>query len=84
MFQTKIEALDVTLNGLSASCSSLRGETLSLNWDGPFLVNGEEQPLHDFKHYEGPFGVSELHAPQMDVNYAGYTLRLDFGLEYGR
>jgi hypothetical protein len=82
-FCQAVKALDVSLDGLSAACTTLRGETLSLAWEGPFLVNGQEQPLHGFKHYEGPFCVADLDAEQIDVNYAGYTLRLDFGLGDG-
>jgi hypothetical protein len=80
-FREKVQALEVTLDGLSATCHTLRGETLSLAWEGPFLVNGEEQPLHDFKHYEGPFCVADLHAEQMDVRYGEYLLRLHFDVE---
>jgi len=80
-FQRKVQALDIKLDGLSATCRTLRGETLSLAWDGPFLVDGEEQPLHGFKHYDGPFCVADLGAEQMDVRYGEYLLRLHFDVE---
>jgi hypothetical protein len=83
-FQREVQALDVRLDGLSAACHTLRGETLSLAWEGPFLVDGEEQPLHGFKHYDGPFCVADLGAEQMDVRYGEYILRLHFDVENER
>jgi hypothetical protein len=82
-FCQAVKALDVSLDGLSAACTTLRGETLSLAWEGPFLVNGQEQPLHGFKHYEGPFCVADLDAEQIDIHYGEYLLRLHFDVQDG-
>jgi len=79
-FQNKVLALDVDVQGLAVRCATLRGETLSFGWEGPLLVNGEEQPLADFKHYENPYCIAELPATQMDIRYDEYLLRLDFAL----
>jgi hypothetical protein len=80
-FQDKVLALDMTLSGLTARYTTLRGESIYFGWGGPLLVNGEAQPLADFKHYDGPYCVADLPASQMDIRYGEYLLRLSFDLE---
>ncbi|MDP2858715.1 MAG: hypothetical protein Q8P50_12155, partial [Bacillota bacterium] len=79
-FQEKVLALGVTFDGLSVSCDTLRGETLSFGWEGALVRNGQEQPLAGFKHYENPYCVADLPANQMQVRSGDYLLRLDFSL----
>jgi hypothetical protein len=77
-FQAGVLALDVKLEGLEATCETLRGETLSFGWTGPLRVNGEEQPITGFKHYENPYCVADLPASKMDIRVGEYMMRLDF------
>ena len=77
-FQEKVLALDVRLDGLSAECDTLRGERIAFGWDGPLTVDGEEQPLSGYRHYDGPFCVADLPAQQMDIGYGEYVVRLHF------
>ena len=77
-FQTKVKDLDVVLDGLTAECETLRGERVSFGWEGPLLVDGEEQPLSGFAHYDGPFCSAELPASQMEIRHGEYVLRLHF------
>jgi hypothetical protein len=77
-FQKKVLALEVNVEGLSVQCQTHRDDTLSFGWEGPFVVNGEEQPLDGFKHYDGPFCTAEVGASQMDINNGEYIMRLDF------
>ncbi|MCX7681255.1 MAG: hypothetical protein N2508_04710 [Anaerolineae bacterium] len=78
-FQDKILALEVTFEGLSVRCTTLRGDTLSFGWEEPLLRNGEEQPLAGFKHYENPYCTAELPATQMEIWWQDYLMRLNFG-----
>jgi hypothetical protein len=59
-----------------AQVKTARGETLSLAWEGPFEVNGTEQPLARDLHYDGPHCTAPWPASQMDVQYGDYTVRL--------
>jgi hypothetical protein len=77
-FQKKVLALDVQLEGLSATCETLRGDHLSFGWEGPFTVNEEEQALAGFMHYDGPFSITELPAQHMDIVYGEVAVRLHF------
>jgi hypothetical protein len=79
-FRNSILSLDVKFDGLSARCGTLRGQTLSFGGEGPLRVDGKEQPLSGFKHYDGPFCTADLPARQMDINYAEFLLQLDFDL----
>ena len=78
-FQRKVLALGVAFDGLSASCETLRGETLSFAWEGSLLRNGQTQPLAGFKHYENPYCIADLPCPEMVVRSGDYLLRLQFG-----
>ena len=77
-FQEKVLALDVHFEESGVRCSTLRGEALSFAWEGPLLVNGKEQPITGFGHYENPYCVADVPADQMDIHYGDYLLRLDF------
>ena len=77
-FQQKILALPVAFNHNSIACTTLRNETLSLAWDGPFLRNGLEQPLSGFKHYDSPFLTADYPCTQMDIAFGEDLLRLNF------
>jgi hypothetical protein len=78
-FQEKVLALNVTFDGLSVRCDTLRGETLSFGWAGPLLRNGREEPLAGFRHYENPYCIADLSSTQMEVRSENYLLRLSFG-----
>jgi len=80
-FQEKVLALDVSFEGPSVRCATLRGETLAFGWQGPLLRNGEEQPITGFKHYENPYCVAEYPAAQMDIRYGDQLMRLDFEVQ---
>jgi hypothetical protein len=78
-FQQAVLGLDVDLRALGVSCTTLRGESLSFAWEGPLTVDGTEQPISGFKHYESPYCTAELGDSQMDIQFNDYTMRLDFG-----
>ncbi len=80
-FQDKILKLDIQFEGLSVRCPTLRGDTLQFAWEGPFSVNGKEQPLSGFKHYENPYCTADWPADQMDIRFRSYSLTLDFSGE---
>ena len=77
-FQRAVLALDVRFENLSARCATLRGETLAFGWEGPLLVDGQEQPLAGFKHYDNPYCVAELGAAQMEIIFGDEVMRLNF------
>ncbi|HSR35301.1 MAG TPA: hypothetical protein VLY63_32425, partial [Anaerolineae bacterium] len=80
-FQEQVLALDVSFEGPSVHCATLRGETLAFGWQGPLLRNGEEQPITGFKHYENPYCVADYPAAQMDIRYGDQLMRLDFEVQ---
>lgn len=77
-FQQSILGLDVRMEGLSARCQTLRGDTLEWGWQGAFRRNGQDVPLTDWKHYDNPYCVMELGAPQMDIVLGEQAIRLHF------
>jgi hypothetical protein len=79
-FQQAVLALDARFEELSAHCATLRGETLTFGWEGPLLVNGQEEPLAGFKHYDNPYCVAELGAAQMEIGYGDEVMRLNFSV----
>jgi hypothetical protein len=79
-FQNKILALPVTCDGLAVSLVALRGDTVTFGWTGPFTINGAEQALRGFSHYESPHGTCDLGATGMDIQHGEWTLRLDLNM----
>jgi hypothetical protein len=77
-FLEKVRQLQFEVQGLTVQFATLRGDAVSFGWETPLLVNGEEQPLDEFKHYDGPFCTTEVGAPQMDINNGEYVMRLNF------
>jgi len=51
---------------------------LTFGWEAPLTVNGEEQPLHGFLHFDNPFTQVPLPCEKMEVRTEDYLLRLDF------
>jgi hypothetical protein len=78
-FQKKILELEITHLDRSVRFNTLRGETLSFGWQGPFLRNDQEQPLAGFDHYENPFVVSEYPSRQLEIRFGETALVLKFG-----
>ncbi len=77
-FQEKILRLDVSFEGPSVRCTTLRGDHLAFGWEGPLLLNGQEQPITGFKHYENPYCEVDLPAEHMEIRFRDYLLRLHF------
>ena len=77
-FQDAVRALDVDLREQGVRCATLRGDTISFGREGPLLVNGVEQSLSGFKLYDNPYCVTEVGAPQIDIGYGEYIMRLHF------
>ncbi len=78
-FQERVLGLKVIFEGLEVHCTTLRGDSLSFGWQGPFLRNGEPQPLSGYPHYKNPYMTMEMGAEEMEARSGRYLLRLRFG-----
>jgi hypothetical protein len=78
-FQEQVLAMDTAFDRLAARCMTLRGESLAFGWEGPLSVDGQEQPITGFKHYENPYCDADWPASQLDIGSRGQVLRLEFG-----
>jgi hypothetical protein len=77
-FQQQILALDLAFDDLALRCTTLRDERLAFGWQGPLLVNDQQQPLSGFKHYDSPYCETELDAGEMLIRFGDEGLRLEF------
>jgi hypothetical protein len=77
-FKRHILALKLDCQGLDVHCKTLRGEYLSFGWEAPLRINGNNQPIHGFKHHDSLYCVADLPATQMDIQSKGTLMRLDF------
>jgi len=77
-FIARVLTLPIQFESMQAEFTTLRGDHLQFGWQGPFLVNGEAEPLSGFKHYDDPYCTCELNAPVMEIQHEGDTLRLHF------
>jgi hypothetical protein len=80
-FQKRVLGADLAFDDLTVRYTSLRGETISFGWTGPLQVNGENQPLDNFKHYDGPFAAAEWPASILAIGYDKELLRLNLEVE---
>ncbi len=79
-FRQKVVALPATFDGAHVSCTSLRGDAISYGWEEPWIVNGAIQPTEGFPHYESPYCLCALGAPEMEIVAGEWMLRLNFDL----
>ena len=78
-FRKRVLAARFVCDSLSVSYRPLQGDTVTFDWSGPLLVNGEAQPLHNANHYEGPNCVTDgWPATQMVVVHGEQAIQLDF------
>ena len=77
-FQARVLALDIQFSDRGVRMQSLRGQQLEFGWEGPFLLDGEEQPLGGFPHYESPYCEADLPASHMVIRHLDQAVRLDF------
>ena len=77
-FQERVLRLDVAFEGLRVRCATLRGQALAFGWEGSLTVNGKEQPITGFKHYENPYCTVGWPAPRMEIRFDDKSLTLDF------
>jgi hypothetical protein len=78
-FQAQALALEPEFGELSIKSATLRGETVAFGWEGPLSVDGKEEPITGFKHYDGPYCEVDWPAEQMDIRLGEQVLRLEFG-----
>jgi hypothetical protein len=77
-FQQRVLGQPLVFDELAVCYHSLRGQEIAFGWQGPLLVDGVEQPLAGFKHYENPYCTAELADRQMDITFGDEMLRLNF------
>jgi hypothetical protein len=79
-FQERVLSLGTEFGDLSVRCGNLRGQELRFGWHGPLLVNGVEQPLSGFKHYDSPICTCELGDEVIEIAGWQEVLQLNFAL----
>ncbi len=79
-FQERVLSLGTEFGELSVRCGNLRGQELRFGWHGPLLVNGVEQPLSGFKHYESPICTCDLGDETMDIAGWQEIVQLNFAV----
>ncbi len=81
-FQAKVQALPITYGDLSVRWETLRGDTLALDWTGPFFRNGEPLSLAVENAVENPYCVAGIPTDAMEIRYGDVAMRLDFGTDH--
>jgi hypothetical protein len=78
-FKRKVRSAKVEFDDLAVRLRSLRGDEIAFGWLGPFLLNGCEQQITGFKHYDSPYCVADLPAAEMQIQHGDDAMRLKFG-----
>lgn len=79
-FIARVKALQPAIQGLDLSVETIRGEQLAFGWQQPLLVNGQEQPLHNFPRFANDYITTDPSSTMMEVRNSDYLLRWNFGL----
>jgi len=77
-FQARVRALPVSFEAAAARWTTLRGDALAFDWQGPLEVNGSAQVLDGVQQYDNPYTVTARGAMQMDIMHDGQGVRLVF------
>ncbi len=77
-FQQKIKAMDFSIDDASIRIHNLRGDEISFGPETKLLVNGQEQDIKDFRHYESPYCIAEFPAKEMIIGFDDQGMRLNF------
>jgi hypothetical protein len=78
-FIEKVLAMPVQFDGDRVDLTTVRGDELGFGWQTSFRVNGTEQPLDGFEHYDNPYCRCAMGAPVMEIRHGTDVLRLLFG-----
>ncbi len=76
-FQEEILTKKLIFGDSSVQLETIRGEEISFDWVGPFLLDGKELMLESEKHYDSLFGTADFPSTQMEIQFGDRLLRLD-------
>lgn len=77
-FQNKIKSLPVSYNKLAVKCTNLRGQQLEFGWSTPFMIDGKEQPISNFMHFDTLYVKAPWPAKQLEITHQTKKLVLNF------
>ena len=77
-FVEKVTALDIIFEEDSVHLTSLRGDSIDFGWQGPLLVNEQEQEIGGFLHFDNPYSSTELGSEKMSIQFMDLLMQLDF------
>jgi hypothetical protein len=80
-FAQKVTAHPPRFADLSVELQTLRGDRLSFGWEESLQLNGNEQPITGFRHYDNDYCQAELPCEEMFIQYQDQLMRLDFALD---
>jgi hypothetical protein len=75
-FCQKVCNTALVISELSLTYSTIRNDKVVFGWEGPLLINDQEQPLSGFKHYDGPYSAAEWPASILAIGYGHQLLKL--------
>lgn len=79
-FRKKVVALPVSFGPLKVSWTTLRGQRLEFGWDSPLRLDGKEQPITNFPHFDNPYAQAPWPAKTTEIRHGTQSLTLDFSV----
>ncbi len=77
-FQQKVKGIDLAIEGLSIRLRSLRGEEIVISPETRVTINGQEQIISGFRHFENPDCIADYPAEKMEIGLDDQGIRLNF------
>jgi hypothetical protein len=75
-FQEAILGHAPTFEELAVRIATLRGDELAFGWEGALMLNGAEEPISGFSHYDSSYGFATWPAEDMIIKVGERALRL--------
>jgi hypothetical protein len=77
-FTQKCKEMNLAVEGLSINLHSLRGDEIAISPENHMTVNGQEQIISAYRHYESPYCIAEYPAEKLEIGLGEQGIRLDF------
>ena len=78
-FCDRVRALPTSIEPMSVRWTTLRGQRMEFSWTGPLLLDGKEQLINNFPHFDTPYARAPWPADKIDIHHNGQSLVLNFG-----
>jgi hypothetical protein len=76
-FRNRVLSSPLKFSETGVRYTSLRDQVIEFDWEGPLRVDGNEEAISGFPHFDSPYSQTELGADEMEIRYRDIGMRLN-------